>query len=186
MIDKLYNKYFQKSKSFLYPTLGIKRNSYASPLNTYLSLEGQVGAHECKLICSFKKDASDRYKEFEQNMLISSPLYLEKIETIDANLYVFSLEIYESDFFNVILGKYSKLSNVLKKAIREHFGERSKEYSYIETFLYTDKFYPVYAKLLDIDINILEKTKELCDAADLEQETLKLPKENLEVMTKTL
>lgn len=186
MIDKLYNKYFQKSKSFLYPTLGIKRTSYASPLNTYLSLDGRIGAHECRLICSFKKDDSDRYKQFEENMIISSPLYLEKIETEDSVLYVFNLEIYESDYFNVILGKYSKLSNVLKKAIKEHFGEKSKEYSYIETFLYPDKFHAVYAKLLDMDITILENIKELCNPADLEQETLKIPKENLEVISKSI
>jgi hypothetical protein len=186
MIDKLYNKYFQKSKSFLYPTLGIKRNSYASPLNTYLSLEGRIGAHECRLICLFKKDDSDRYKEFEENMIVGCPLYLEKIETEDAIIYVFNLEIYESDYFNVILGKYSKLSNVLKKAIREYFGDKSKEYSYIETFLYPDKYYAVYAKLLDMDVSIIESTKELCNPADLEQETLKINKENLEVIEKTL
>jgi hypothetical protein len=119
-------------------------------------------------------------------MIVGCPLYLEKIETEDAIIYVFNLEIYESDYFNVILGKYSKLSNVLKKAIREYFGDKSKEYSYIETFLYPDKYYAVYAKLLDMDVSILESTKELCNPADLEQETLKINKENLEVIEKTL
>jgi hypothetical protein len=186
MIDKLYNKYFQKSKSFLYPALGIKRNSYATPINTYISLDGRIGAHECKLICLFKKDESERYKEFEFNMLISSPLYLEKIETMDSNIYVFNLEIYESDFFNVVIGKYSKLSNVLKKAIKDHFGEKTKEYSYIESYIYPDKFHSIYSKLLDVDIIILEKVKELCDPLDLEQESLKISKENLQIVNKTV
>jgi len=186
MIDKLHKKYFQKSKSFLYPTLGIKRTAYASPTSTYISIEGSIGAEDVKLICSFKRDDSDRYKEFESNMLFSSPLYIEKIELKDCNLYVFDLEIYSNDYFNFILGRYSKLSNILKKAIRDHYGEKSMEYSYMETYLYPDKFFAIYAKLLSVEIGILEKLGELCDPCDLDKETLKILPENLLVVDKSL
>ena len=89
MIEKLYDKYFQKSKSFLYPALGIKRKGYAAPINTYLSIKGYIGAEDCKLICVFKKDDSERYKEFEKNMILNNSLYESSIKTEDANVYIF-------------------------------------------------------------------------------------------------
>lgn len=186
MIEKLHKKYFQKSKSFLYPALGIKRTAYAIPTATYISIEGSIGAEEAKLVCSFKRDDSERYTEFENNMLTTSPLYLEKIEFKDCNLYVFSMEIYQKDYFNFILGKYSKLSNVLKKAIKDYYGERTMEYTYMETYIYPEKFFVVYAKLLNVDVEILEKIGELCDPCDLDKETLKIFPENLLVVNKTI
>ena len=186
MIEKLYDKYFQKSKSFLYPALGIKRKGYAAPINTYLSLEGLIGAEECKLICVFKKDSSDRWKEFEKNMIINNSLYEKTIENDENNIYVFNLDIYCNDYFNVIMGKYSRLSNVLKKAIKDFYGEKSSEYSYIQTYLYPEKFYEVYAKLLDVEETTIQKIGELCDPCDLEKETLKLSEENLEIKKETI
>jgi hypothetical protein len=37
VINTLYDKYFQKSKIFLYPLLGIKRGINIIPQETYLS-----------------------------------------------------------------------------------------------------------------------------------------------------
>jgi hypothetical protein len=184
MIDKLYGKYFQKSRSFLYPALGIKRTSSISPSGTYISLEGRIGADEMKLICSFKDDQSEGFKAFEEQMLLTNPLFVEKIHIKGFNLYVFDLEIYQTDYFNFLFGKYSKLSSVLKKAIKTYYGEKSPEYKYIDTYLYPDKYYEVYAKLLDVDISILENLGELCDSWDDEKENLKIPIEELEVIKK--
>ena len=182
MIDRLYKKYFQKSKTFLYPALGIKKRSYTNPTHTYLAIEGKFGVEDLKLVCCFKKDSSDKFKMFEEKMLLSNPLFLEKLKLTNNNIYIFNLEIYENDYFNVVFGKYSKLSNVLKKAIREYFGETSAEYSYIETYLYPEKFYEKYSELLDIDLKTLKNIGELCDPCDVEKETLKLPVKDLEVV----
>jgi len=182
MIDKLYGKYFQKSRSFLYPALGIKRTSYKIPSNTYLSLEGRIGLEDMKLICSFPEDDSEDFKSFEAEMLIGNPLFVEKIQTKDSNLYVFDLQIYKSDWYSFIFGKYSKLSSHLKRAIKNYYGEKSSEYKYIETYLYPSEYFDVYAKLLDIDVNLLKEVGELCNNYNTEKENLKIPVENFELL----
>jgi hypothetical protein len=184
MIEKLYGKYFQKSRSFLYPALGIKRTSSNLPSGTYISFEDKINPEDVKLICTFKNDQSESFKSFEEQMLIGNPLFVEKIQIKDYNIYVFDLEIYQTDYFNFILGKYSKLSNVLKKAIKTYYGEQSAEYKFIESYLFPDKYFEVYAKLLDVNVETLMKLGELCDPCDIEKETLKIPVEDLELLKK--
>lgn len=181
MIDKLYGKYFQKSRSFLYPALGIKRTGI-KPDGTYVSLEGKINPEDVKFICTFKEDVSEEFKTFEEQMLIGNPLFVEKIQIKDFNIYVFDLDIYQSDYFYFLLGKYSKLSNVLKRAIKNFYGEKSAEYKVLDTYLFPEKYFESYAKLLDVDIDILKKTGELCDPCDIDKETLKIPVEDFELL----
>lgn len=185
MIDKLYSKYFQKSRSFLYPALGIKRKESVSPSGTYISINGKIGAEDVKLICTFKKDKSEKFDKFEKQMLLSNPLFEKKLEFKELNIYVFDFEIYEKDWFNFIMGKYSQLSSVLKRAIKSYYGETSSEYRYMDTYLYPEKYFEEYSKLLQVDVKTLIKIGELCDPCDLEKETLKIPVENLESLEKT-
>lgn len=184
MIDKLYGKYFQKSRSFLFPLLGIKRGSSFTPQGTYLSIDGLIGPEEIKLICSYKHDESEEFKHFEEQMLIGNPLFFKKIEMQHSDLYVFSLEIHQADYFNFILGKYSKLSNVLKRAVRSFYGEGSANWNYMETYLFPEKYFNVYATLLKMDVDDLIRVGELCDACDMEKETLKISVEDLAVLKK--
>jgi hypothetical protein len=186
MIDSLYTKYFQKSRSFLYPALGIKKTSYHSPSGTYIALEGAVSAEEMKLVCTFKNDESPGFKSFEEQMLISNPLFSNTIIVEDYNLYLFDFHTYEADWFNFILGKYSKFSNPLKKAIKTYYGDKSSEYKYMESYLYPEKYVDTYAKLLQVDADLLKEVGELCDPCDLEKETLKIPVEHLENLKKVL
>jgi len=184
MIDRLYGKYFQKSRAFLYPALGIKKGSYITPSGTYISLSGRIEPEDVKLICTFRDDQSEGFKSFENQMLLTNPLFVEKICIKDFNLYVFDLEIYQADFFNFLLGKYSKISNHLKKAIKNYYGENSAEYKFIETYLYPDKYFETYAKLLNVKTDILNNVGELCDPCDLDKEILKIPVEDLECLNK--
>jgi hypothetical protein len=186
MIDKLYGKYFQKSRSFLYPMLGIKRSSYISPSGTYISLEGKIEAEDIRLICTFKDDNSEGFKSFENQMLLTNPLFVEKIRVNEFNLYVFDLEIYQDDYFNFLLGRYSKFSAHLKRAIKNYYGEKSAEYQIIETYLYPEKYFDVYAKLLDVDVNLIKKIGELCDPYNHKKENLKIPIKDLENLNKIL
>jgi hypothetical protein len=82
------------------------------------------------------------------------------------------------------MGKYSKLSNVLKRAIKNYFGPNSSEYKYIDTYLYPEEYYETYATLLNVDIDMIISTKELCNPCDMEKENLKLPKEYLKSLNK--
>lgn len=184
MIDKLYGKYFQKSRSFLYPILGIKRTSSSTPAGTYVSLDGLIGAEDMKLICVYPINTSEGFQAFENQMLTGNPLFEEKIQVEENYIYVFNLESYKVDWFNFIMGKYSKLSNPVKKAIKQYYGERSAEYKYIESYIYPEKYFDIYAKLLEVDVKTLESIGELCDPCDLEKETLKIPVEYLELLTK--
>ena len=184
MIDRLYDQYFQKSRSFLYPALGIKRTSHFVPSGTYVSIPGKIGPEEMKLICSFKENDSEGFLSFENQMLIGNPLFEEKIKIKGYNLYVFNFEIYKSDWFNFLMGKYSKFSSVLKRAIKTYYGDKSKEYRYIETYLFPDKYFETYAKLLEVDISSLKDIGELCDPWNEEKESLKIPAEDLELLTK--
>lgn len=178
-MNSIYSKYFQKSKSFLYPLLGIKKNLNFTPNGTYIAIDGIIDADEIKLICSFKKDENDGFIEFEEQMLITNPLFEKIIDIDEYKLYIFDLSIYKHDWFNFLVGKYSKLSSVAKKAIKNYYGEKSPEYKYMDSYLYPEKYFDDYAKILDVDVNDLKKLGELCDAWDLEKETLKIPFENL-------
>jgi hypothetical protein len=186
MIDSLYTKYFQKSRSFLYPALGIKRTSNFSPSGTYISIDGLIEPEDMKLITAFKEDTSEGYKIFEEQMITTNPLYLQTISIQDYNLYVFDYETYAADWYSFLLGKYSKFTPPLKRAIKAYYGETSSEYKYIESYLFPEKHYDIYAKLLDVNVATLKKVGELCDPCDLEKEKLKIPVVDLEMLSKSL
>ena len=186
-IDSVYSEYFQKSRSFLYPALEIKRETEYIPTGVYMSIEGLYEPEDCKLICTYKNDDTEKYKLFVEENILQNPLFEKMITVKGYNLYIFDFQQLTSDWFNVLLGKYSKLSVPLKKAIKNYYGENSKQYiKYIQCFLYPEKFFEVYANLLGVEIDILKKVGELCDACDLEKETLKIPIEDLEMLKKTL
>jgi hypothetical protein len=181
-MNSIYSKYFQKSRSFLYPILGIKKTSYAAPNGTYIAIQGLIDADDVKLICTFKEDNSESFKKFEEQMLITNPLFDRILEVDGYKLYIFDLKVYESDWFNFLLGKYSKLSSTMKRAIKLYYGENSAEYKYMDSYLHPEKYFDDYAKILDVDVKELKKIGELCDPCDLDKETLVV--ENLEVSKK--
>jgi hypothetical protein len=185
MIKSIYNKYFQKSKSFLYPALGIKKSSHYKPSNTYLAIPGWFELEDAKFICTFDKEDNDGFKAFEEKMLLGNPLFFEKVIVDDQNIYIFDYEIYVNDWFNFVTGKYSKLSTVLKRAIKVYFGENSLEYQQIDAFLNPKEYYEIYSRLLDVDIDTIKASGELCDEPDLEKEVFKIPQEYLVNLKKT-
>lgn len=182
MLEKLYGKYFQKSKTFLYPILGIRRMSGFNPGGVYISIKDKINPEDTKLICTFRKDNSKNFEDFENQMLTGNPLFEEKKETKDLNIYIFDLEPYANDYINFLLGKYSKLSAPFKKAIKTFYGETSAEYKYLDSYLYPEKYFDTYSKLLGVNINLLRKIGELCDLYDPSKETLSIEfEENFEL-----
>ena len=184
MIDSLYTKYFQKSRAFLFPALGIKRTSKFAPSGTYLSVEGLVSPEDVKLVCSFPDDDSEEFKTFERHFLLSNPMFAKVVPIKGYKLYLFDFKVYREDWKYFLRGKYSKLSTSLKRAIRNYYGEESSEYKYIETFLYPHKYFNTYSKLLDVNIKTLQDIGELCDPCNLDRENLKIPSEDLEILKK--
>lgn len=186
MIKSVYSKYFQKSKSFLYPALGIKKNNQFKPSGTYLAIRDCVGPEDVKLICTFEQKDTDDFTLFEKHFLLENPLFVTKMIVDNSGVYVFDFQIYEQDWFNFILGKYSKLSNVLKRAIKQHYGESSSEYKFLEIFINPVEYFEDYAELLDVPIENIKQIGELCDPCDIEKETLIIPNEYLEELKKEL
>lgn len=180
MIKTLYNKYFQKSRSFLYPLLGIPKKNNPGPIQTYLGWE-EITPNDKKLICLFANDLSPSFVKFQEKKLIANPLY-ESHTIVDSHIvYVFNYTPYEKDWNLFLKGKYSQLSDTLKGAVKDYYGSDTSEYQFIESYLFPEKYFEVYSKLLDIDIKTIKKVGELCDKYDCEKEVLVFSTKHLEI-----
>lgn len=187
MINSLYGKYFQKSKTFLFPVLGIKKSAKFQPTGVYLTWKNKYTSTDNTLVVVYKKEDSEAFRSFEQTNLLSNPLFIDDDSTKDGfGLYVFDLATIKKDMNHFRRGSYSRFSNTLKKFIREHYGENSSEYKYIDTYLYPDRYFDLYAKLLNVEVHLLEEVGELCDPYDQDKEELKIEVEDLELSKKAL
>jgi hypothetical protein len=172
MIDTLYKKYFQKSRSFLYPALGIPRSSYA-PIQTFVGLEGKILPTDRKLVCLFQHEQTAKYEEFENKLLYSNPLFMDcDIHPGEPSLYIFDYELHDEDWDIFLTGRYSRLSEPFKNAVKIYYGESSPEYEYMDTYLYPEKYFDLYSKLLEVPKEIVASSGELCDAFNPEKEKL--------------
>jgi lipoyl(octanoyl) transferase len=70
-INSLYNGYFQKSKVFLYPILGIKKGSSVVPTQTFLSWGEEISPEDMKLVCLYTTRNDSNYINFENHFLLN-------------------------------------------------------------------------------------------------------------------
>lgn len=180
MIEKLYIDYIQKSRLFLYPSLDIKRGSSVTPIETYISWKDNYLPEDKKLICLYYLRDDQEFKTFEKIKLFGNNKY-DRFEYVDDDkgAYVFDLSALGNDYDHIINGKYSKISKEYKKTILNFFESTKKHLEYIESYLYPEKHFDEYAKLLaSDDFSIIKKTLievgELCEKLDFEREDLKL------------
>lgn len=180
-LNALYRKYFQKSKIFMYPLLDIKRGSYAVPTETYIRWENKYTSEDAKLVCVYHTSNSPEYINFENNVLMKNTRLCDYI-TIDSttSVFIFNFSDYKSDWDHFVNGHYSKISEKLKRKILNYFNDHSANHVYVESYLYPEKYREDYAKLLAVDISLLEETEELCDKPDQTKETLLIKVSNLE------
>ena len=68
-IKKPYSRYFQKSKSFLFPVLGIKKNSKYPPIDVYLSWDGVYKIEDKKLIVTYQKLDTNDWKKYISDLM---------------------------------------------------------------------------------------------------------------------
>jgi len=177
-VKSIYNKYFQKSKVFLYPLLGIKRGVKVIPSETYLAWNDSIKTEDMKLICLYHPDVDD-YSNYEAKMLINHSR-LHDVIPIDENnkVYVFDFSDLKDDWNYFIDGKYSKMDDATKEKILSFFEAKSANYVYIKSYLYPEKYFEDYAECLGVDIDVLKTVGELCNKPDIEKETLLLNKES--------
>lgn len=176
-ITKIYTKNFNKSKVFLYPILGLKQNALHNPINTYMFLN-ENALNQCKLYVVYSKSSKYSFIEYEQTKIHTNEYFEDFINGENNIIYIFNLKKHEEDYFHIINSSFSKLSSDTKKKIETYFGLNSANYNYIKTWLYPNKYYRIYARILaeenDFEnmIDLLKNVCELCSKTNLKNETL--------------
>lgn len=190
-MKNIYKKYFQKSKIFLYPLLGIKKGITFVPNETYMSWDNLYTINDNKLILLYKIsiDKLIDYNLFEENHLKKNKKYigtinLKKTKTKIELVVIFNLNMFKVDINKLINGQYSKMSFKSKEIITKFFGENDKIAEYVESYLYPTYWHEDYAELLDVNINHIENVHELCDLPDLEKECFKYKIKNVKEFKK--
>jgi hypothetical protein len=172
-IKSVYSKYFQKSKVFLYPLLGIKRGSKIIPSETYIAWNNEIKTEDMKLVCLYHPNDTDDYLKYEKEVLLKNTR-LYNIKEIDEHnkLFIFDFADIKDDWKNFINGKYSKISENLQNIILEFFEKNSANYIYMKSYLKPDRYFEDYAECLGVESEMLALVGELCGKPDLEKETL--------------
>ena len=182
-MKQIYKSYFQKSKVFLYPLLGIKKGIRFVPVQTYIKWDHSLIDSKDILICAYAiKNSTNNQEEIERkkafNIFIdqylkTNELYHSRHNTDTLELIVFDLSYFKNDLKKFKEGKYSEFSLITKKIIMEFFGNIGTIAEYMESYLYPKKYYEVYSNILNISIETLEDVTELCDKPDLDKEDYK-------------
>lgn len=172
-IDSLYRDYFQKSKVFLYPLLGIKRGAVAIPEQTYLSWDGYLKTEDVKLITVYPKREDSAYINFENTVLLKHNRLCDVVDLNDQQkIFTFDFTDMSDDWNKFLKGQYSKMSTEIKDIIRKHFDANSSTYVYMDSYLFPEKYFSLYADLLNTSESLLREVGELCSPPNLEKENL--------------
>ena len=173
-IKSLYDRYFQKSKVFLYPLLGIKRGNSVVPIETYISWDGHYSSEDMKLICVYKIRTDAEYKKFEKNILTKHTRLYDYCNNNDVTIFIFDFSDLNEDWNYFINGKYSKFTSSLKNRILKFFDKHSGNYAYMQSYLSPEKHFEDYSIILNVDVDFLRSVGELCSKPDLEKENLEM------------
>jgi hypothetical protein len=180
-IDALYKNYFQKSKVLWYPLLGIKRGAVAIPEQTYICWEGHIKPEDAKYTAVYPSRDDHEYRIFEKNILLNHSRISDYFKLEDGRTaVVFDFSDLKSDWSKFIAGKYSKLNMQLRRKVRDHFDKNTSTYVYVNSYLFPENYFSLYAELLGTSEELLRSVGELCSKPDLEKETLTVDVENLQ------
>ena len=182
-MKQIYKNYFQKSKVFLYPLLGIKKGVRFVPVETYITWSHDLIDSKDILVCAYAvKDNTSNQKELEiknqfnrfvKQHLEKNELYHSRHHTPELELIVFDLSYFKKDLQKFREGKYSEFSLITKRLIMEFFGNTGTISEYMESYLYPEKYYEIYSEMLNISTETLEHVVELCDKPNLDKEDFK-------------
>jgi len=185
-IQSLYKDYFQKSKVFLYPVLDIKRVVSVVPIDTYAFWEGHYNMGDCKLSCLYHLRTDPEFRQFEKIKLFGNRLFHDFKQTADnKGIYIFDFSPFKEDWNNFLRGKYSLMSAAHKSKIKSFYGQNSRNYAYIESFLHPEKYYSMYSEIINVKEEVLKDVGQLCDRPDFVKETLTVSVKYLDLQQKT-
>jgi hypothetical protein len=133
-----------------------------------------------KLICLYEiKEHEIEKKNFEKYTLLRHSRLWKVIEISSTKkLYIFDFSDLKEDWNLFLEGKYSKFSPSTKEHVRNYFEKHSANHNYIESFLFPEKYFAIYADLLSTDVEVLQKVGELCNKPDLSKEKIKVKVNN--------
>lgn len=145
----LQKSYIQKSRLFLLPLTGLRKNKYFRETNTYISspdllaLEypDGIGFDDNILIVVYSKNYKIKqdniynqvtsgfknisieetgWDKYETEIIASNKRFLAVHETADEFIYTFDLDDWSKDWNNFVKGRYSLLSRKAKDLIKEY------------------------------------------------------------------
>ncbi len=182
-VKSIYSKYFQKSKVFLYPLLGIKRGVKVIPSETYLTWDPYYIAEDMKLLCLYHPDGSHDYLEYEKNVLLKHTRLID-IKDIDKTnkLFIFDFSDIKNDWDNFIKGKYSQIDKETKSKILGFFDKGSANHVYMKSYLNPNQYFDDYAECLGVEVELLKKVGELCAKPDINKETILINQAEKEII----
>lgn len=173
VINALYKEYFQKSRVFLYPLLDIRRGASVVPELTYISWNGYLKPEDAKLITVYPKREDKEYLNFEKHVLLKHSRATDFIHLNDKQLLItFDFSDMIDDWNHFINGRYSQMNVKIKRKIRDFFDKNSGNYVYVDSYLFPEKYFALYADLLVVNEDLLRSVGELCSKPDLEKENL--------------
>lgn len=171
-LTSIYSKYFQKSKVFLYPLLGIKRGLSVVPKETYIAWEGHYKPEDMKLICVYDYRKDEEYQKIEKNLLLEHNRLSDYKRVKKEAIIVFDFSDLDDNWFHFINGKFSQMEIKVKQKILGFFDVHGGNYAYMHSYLIPEKYYDNYSEILGIDTEVLKEVVELCDKPNLNKETL--------------
>ncbi len=189
----LQKAYIQKSRIFLLPLTGIKKDRIYRPLNTYISSptliskdypEG-ISIQDEILILTYSKDYElnennsinklklnnpvNNWEKFETDILMSNRNFTGFYESKDEYIYTFDLSDWSKDWTNFIIGSYSNFSLEAKKRIMDFRWKslRADEQKKLYCYLYPsqDECIRSFARELSSNPRNLEETVNLLKEA---------------------
>lgn len=173
-LSSVYRKYFQKSQVFIYPLLGIQRGAAFIPEKSYIAWQqNETGSEDKKLICVYKNENSEVFDSFCKSVLLKhSRLFGYVKVNSTTTVFTFDFSDLADDWAYFLDGKYSKMNKSLKSKILNFFDPSSGNHAYVNSYLFPEKHFAEYARLLDTDEELLKTVGELCSKPDLEKEML--------------
>ena len=167
---------------FLYPALDIKRGGSVTPIETYVSWKDHYAKEDGMFICLYHLRDDVEFRQFEKTKLLGNKMFHD-FRQVDGNrgVYVFNYTDQKHNWDCFLRGRYSQMTPEHKKRIQEYMGRNNGDAPYIESFLYPEKYYRMYAEIMHVKEELLREVGELCSKPNLESETLEISVINLQI-----
>ena len=170
MIESVYPNYFQKSRIFLFPLLGIPRG-VSTIASTYISCN-LFTEDQYMLLVTIDSSKIRDYTILKE--LLTSPKQKHFVRIVKnekgEDVFIFNLAVYKKDIEFFLKGQYSKISETTKKIIMSYYKDGSPRIEYIRSFLYPHEYHKEYATLLNVDLSLIAEINELCSPPNFEKE----------------